>query len=162
MPVKRFSLAAAIWAATALMSGCAVGPDFTVPAAPDLDRYTREPQPARTAATGDSLGASQHFAPDRDIPGDWWTLFRSRGLNALIAQSLEANPNLQSAVAALRVAQENKLAQVGKFFPTIQANFTPTRQLTAQSIAPVLNSGENPFNLYTAQVMVSYPFDFWG
>ena len=162
MSVTRFSLAAAIWAATALMSGCAVGPDFTVPARPDVDRYTREPQPARTAAAGTAAGAAQHFAADRDIPGEWWTLFRSRGLNALIVHSLDANPNLQSAIAALRVAQENKLAQVGKFFPTVQANFTPTRQLTSQSLAPVLNSGENPFNLYTAQLMVSYTFDIWG
>ena len=155
-------MAAAIWAATALIAGCAVGPDFAVPAPPDVDRYTHEPQPAHTAATDDALGAAQHFAPSRDIPGEWWTLFRSRGLNALIAQALDANPNLQSALAALRVAQENKLAQAGKFFPTVQANFTPTRQLTSQSLAPVLNSGENPFNLYTAQVMVSYTFDVWG
>ncbi len=162
MSVRRFSLAAAIWAAAALNSGCAVGPDFTVPAAPDVDRYTREPQPARTAATGAALGAAQHFAPDRDIPGDWWTLFRSRGLNALIAQSLDANPNLQSALASLRAARESVAAQQGKFFPTVQANFSPSRQLTAQSLAPVLNSGENPFNLYTAQVMVSYTFDVWG
>jgi NodT family efflux transporter outer membrane factor (OMF) lipoprotein len=116
----------------------------------------------KTAGTDAAFGAAQRFAPNRDIPGDWWTLFRSRPLNALIVQSIKANPTLQSAVAALRVAHENKLAQVGKFFPTVQANFTPSRQLTSGSIAPVLASGENPFNLFTAQLQVSYTFDIWG
>ncbi len=162
MSVKRFSRAAAIWAAAALTAGCAVGPDFHTPAPPAVDRYTREPLPAHTAAPGDGVGASQHFALNRDIPGDWWTLFRSRGLNSLIAESLKANPNLQAALASLRAARESVAAQQGKFFPTVQGNFSPSRQLTAQSISPVLASGDNPFNLYTAQVLVSYTFDVWG
>jgi NodT family efflux transporter outer membrane factor (OMF) lipoprotein len=161
MSVKRFSMAAAV-AAAALASGCAVGPDFQTPAPPDVDRYTREPLSPRTDSTRDALGAAQHFVPGRDIPGDWWTLYRSRGLNALVEQSLSANPNLQSTLAALRAANEATRAQQGKFFPTVQANFSPTRQQTAQSIAPVLASGDNPFNLYTAQLLVSYTFDIWG
>ncbi len=162
MSVKRFSMAAAALAIAALMAGCAVGPDFKPPAPPDLDRYTREPQPARTAAPGDGLGAAQRFDMGRDIPADWWARFHSRPLTGLIAEALAANPNLQSTIAALRVAQENKLAQVGKFFPTVQANFTPSRQLTSQSLSPVLNSAENPFNLYTAQLTIAYTFDVWG
>lgn len=155
-------MAVAALAATAMTSGCAVGPDFKPPAPPEIDRYTREPQPTHTAAPGDGFGAVQRFESNRDIPGDWWRLFHSRQLNTLIGEALKANPNLQSTLAALRVAQENKLAQVGKFFPTVQANFAPSRTLTSGSIAPVLASGENPFNLYTAQLTVAYTFDIWG
>jgi NodT family efflux transporter outer membrane factor (OMF) lipoprotein len=153
---------AAVLAVAALASGCAVGPDFQAPAPPDADRYTREPLPARTASTDEAFGAAQHFAPHRDIPGEWWTLFRSRGLNALIAESLTANPNLQAALASLRAANESVAAQQGKFFPTVQANFSPSRQLTPQALSPALNSGQNPYSLYTAQVLVSYTFDVWG
>jgi NodT family efflux transporter outer membrane factor (OMF) lipoprotein len=161
MSVERWWMAAAL-AVAALVSGCAVGPDFKVPAAPDTDRYTREPLPATTAATDSGQGAAQHFDTKRDIPGDWWTVFHSRGINALIEESLTANPNLQSALASLRAARESVAAQQGKFFPTVQANFAPSRQMTSQSLSPVLASGDNPYNLYTAQVLVSYTFDVWG
>jgi NodT family efflux transporter outer membrane factor (OMF) lipoprotein len=149
-------------AVAALVSGCAVGPDFKAPAPPETDRYTREPLAAATAATASQQGAAQHFDARRDIPGDWWTVFHSRGLNALVEESLKANPNLQSALASLRAAKESVAAQQGKFFPTVQANFSPSRQLTSQSLSPVLASGQNPYSLYTAQVLVSYTFDIWG
>jgi NodT family efflux transporter outer membrane factor (OMF) lipoprotein len=161
MFVTRFSIAGAL-AIAALVSSCAVGPDFKVPLAPDTDRYTREPTPSHTASTDTGQGGAQHFVRDRDLPGDWWRIFHSSGLNALIEEALHANPNLQSTLAALRVANENVLAQQGHFFPTVQANFSPSRQMTSQSLAPALASGENPFNLYTAQLTVTYVLDIWG
>jgi NodT family efflux transporter outer membrane factor (OMF) lipoprotein len=155
-------MAAATLAAAALMSSCAVGPDFSTPAPPDVDRYLREPLPARTSAVGGEFGAAQHFAPNRDIAGRWWTLYRSRALDALMDEALKANPNLQSTLASLRAARETVLAQQGKFFPTVQANFSPSRQLSSQSLSSPTASGDNLFNLYTAQVLVSYTFDVWG
>ena len=87
---------------------------------------------------------------------------RSAALNALIQQSLNNNPSLQTALANLRAARQAVYAQEGKFFPLVDANFNPTRQLTAGPITPVLNTAANPFNLYTAQVAVAYTFDVWG
>jgi NodT family efflux transporter outer membrane factor (OMF) lipoprotein len=153
---------AAALAVAALLPGCAVGPDFKAPAPPEADRYTREPLRAATASTDSQHGAAQHFDSKRDIPGDWWTVFHSRGLNALVEESLQANPNLQSALASLRASRESVAAQQGKFFPTVQANFSPSRQRTSGSIAPVPANGDNQFSLYTAQVLVSYTFDVWG
>ena len=60
-------------------------------------------------------------------------MFRSPALNALIERALANNPNLQSALATLRAAQQAVYAQEGKFFPLVQANFNPTRQQTAAS-----------------------------
>ena len=148
--------------AAVLVSGCAVGPDFKVPAAPDTTGYTKGALPARTAAADTALGAAQRFNKGKDISSTWWQLFHSRALNSLIEKSLEANPNLQSALAALRVAKFNVYAQEGHYFPTVQANYNPTRQETATDIAPVLSNGQNPFNLFTAQVLVSYTPDVWG
>ena len=159
---RFFRLAASVAAATSLASCIAVGPDFLHPAAPPVGRYTKEPLPARTSSTDAPTGRPQRFAPGGDIPQQWWRLFRSPALNALIERALRNNPNLQSTMSALRVAKEAVYAQQGKFFPLAQANFNPTRQLTAGVITPVLNSSQNPFDLYTAQVMVSYTFDVWG
>lgn len=145
-----------------LLASCAVGPDFRVPAPPEIDRYTTQPLAPHTTGADVRDGQSQHFEPGSDIPQQWWTLFRSAALNALIEQALNNNPTLQSALSTLRAANEAVYAQEGKFFPTVQANFNPTRQQTASAISPVLSSATNPFNLYTAQVQVSYTFDVWG
>ena len=149
-------------AASILLASCAVGPDFLHPAAPDVAGYTREPLAPRTSSTDAPTGRAQHFAVGRDIPQEWWALFKSPGLNALIKRSLNNNPNLQSTIATLRAANQAVYAQEGHFLPLVQANFNPTRQLTAGAISPVLGSAANPFNLYTAQVLVSYTFDVWG
>src|SRR5262249_43184968 len=76
--------------------------------------------------------------------------------------ALRHNPNLQSTMAALRAAKEAVYAQQGKYFPLAQANFNPTRQQNPSVVQPTLASGQNPFDLYTAQVLVSYTFDIWG
>jgi NodT family efflux transporter outer membrane factor (OMF) lipoprotein len=160
--VRWLNSGAAALAAMTFLTSCAVGPDFLQPAAPEVGGYTREPLAPRTSSSDAPTGRSQHFAPGRDIPQEWWALFKSPALNTLIKRSLNNNPTLQSAIATLRASKQAVYAQEGKFFPLAQANFNPTRQLTAGQIAPVLNSAVNPFNLYTAQVQVAYTFDVWG
>jgi NodT family efflux transporter outer membrane factor (OMF) lipoprotein len=149
--------------ALVLIAGCAVGPDFQRPGAPETAGYTQEPLPAQTVAADVGGGAAQRVVQGLDIPGQWWTLFRSPALNALIEQSLKANPSLEAAQAALRQAQENVYAQEGFFYPSVQASFSPSRQKNAiATIAPTLSSGEPLFSLYTPQVSVSYTLDVWG
>jgi len=157
--VRRSSARTTALAAAILLTSCAVGPDFVHPAAPELTRYTREPLAPQTSATDVPTGQRQRFVEGPDIPQEWWAVFKSHALNALIERSLANNPNLQSAMATLRAANDAVYAQEGRYFPLVQANFNPTRQLTAASISPVLSSSANPFNLYTAQVLVSYTFD---
>jgi NodT family efflux transporter outer membrane factor (OMF) lipoprotein len=151
-------------AATLLLTSCAVGPDFHVPAAPDTDRYTPEPPALHTSSTDAPTGQTQHFEPGRDIPQQWWALFRSPALNALVEQALKNNPSLQSAIATLRAAKESVYAQEGKYFPLAQYNFNPVREKNSSVISPTLASTQpqNPFNLYTNQVFVTYTFDVWG
>jgi NodT family efflux transporter outer membrane factor (OMF) lipoprotein len=160
--VRKLNARAGALAAAMLLTSCAVGPDFLHPAPPEVTGYTKEPLGPWTSSTDAPSGRSQHFAPGRDVPQQWWALFRSPALNALIKRSLDNNPNLQSAIASLRAANQAVYAQEGHFFPLVQANFMPTRQLTAGPISPILGSAANPFNLYTAQVLVSYSFDVWG
>jgi NodT family efflux transporter outer membrane factor (OMF) lipoprotein len=145
-----------------LLTSCAVGPDFVNPAAPEITRYTREPLSPQTSSTDVPTGQRQHFIEGRDIPLEWWRLFRSPALNALIQRSLANNPTLQSALATLRAAKQAVYAQEGKFFPLVQANFNPTRQRTSAALSPVPATGASIFDLDTAQVLVSYTFDVWG
>lgn len=147
--------------AAVVVSGCAVGPDFEVPPLPLIGRYTDPALPAATVAAGTEAGESQRFVFDRDIPGEWWTLFRSRHLNRLIERAIAENPNLQAAEMTLKQAQENARAQAGTLLPTVDANLSGTRQQLSlasfgQNAPPVL------FNLYNATVNVSYTLDVWG
>src|ERR1700692_1581401 len=159
---RRLAAGTAALAAVMLLASCAVGPDFVHPAAPEITRYTREPLAPRTSSADVAAGQSQRFIAGRDIPKQWWAVFKSPSLNALIERSLANNPNLQSTMATLRAAQQAVYAQEGKYFPLVQANFNPLRAQTAASLSPATASGADIYNLYTAQLQVSYTFDVWG
>ncbi len=153
----------AVLASAALNAGCMVGPDFRRPAAPNVNGYAKDPLPAQTASASVTGGEAQRFVQGQDIPGQWWKLFHSRALNALIEQALKANPDVQVAQASLRLTMENVYAQLGFYYPAVQANFSPSRQRNAVGvISPTLTSGDAIFNLYTAQVNVSYMLDAFG
>ena len=145
-----------------IMTGCAVGPNFQRPTTPNVERYTTQPLPAQTTSIDIKGGEMQRFLQDMDIPGQWWTLFHSKPLNDLIEQALKANPDLEAAQAALRVAWENVYAQQGAFFPSIEANFNPTRQQISGELSSPLANGNNIFSLHTAQVSVAYVPDVFG
>ncbi len=144
------------------LTGCAVGPDFQRPSAPSVAGYEPQPLPGQTASVDVKGGEAQRFVQDMDIPGQWWTLFHSKPLNDLIEQALKANPDIEAAQAALRVARENVYAQQGAFFPSIDADFNPTRQKTAGVLTSPLANNNYIYSLHTAQVSVAYMPDVFG
>ena len=149
-------------AASALLTNCAVGPDFKRPAAPQVNGYTPGPVSTTGSATNVAGGEAQRFVTGQDIAGDWWTLFHSKPLNAMIERSLKANPSLKAAQAALAVARETVKAQYGAYYPGVAGSFSAARQKTAGTISPTPNSGALYFDLYTPQVSVSYVPDVFG
>jgi NodT family efflux transporter outer membrane factor (OMF) lipoprotein len=147
--MRRFGIAAV---AGLLATGCAVGPDFQRPAAPEVESYRATPPAIE----------DQRFVNGADVPSQWWETFRSLPLNVLVQRSLAANPNIGTARAALLVAQETAAAQRSAFWPQVSASLTPTRQKTADLLSSPLNSPANPFSLHTAQVSVGYAPDVFG
>ncbi|MGU3538947.1 efflux transporter outer membrane subunit [Methylobacterium sp. A54F] len=150
------------------LSACAVGPNFLPPADPPVSRYTREPLANPSAAdnvrTVHGGSADQSFVSGADIPGQWWTLFRSKALNRLVAEALANNPNLEAAQASLRIARQNVEAQRGTLFPTVTAVPQIAEQkapgLSLQS--PLLDQTNYFYSLYTPQVTVAYNPDVFG
>jgi NodT family efflux transporter outer membrane factor (OMF) lipoprotein len=153
----------AVLLASLLIAGCVVGPNFKPPAAPTVKNYTPQP-PATTVATpGVPGGEAQRFVSGGDIPADWWTLFHSRPLNALIEQALANNPNLKAAQAALLVAHENTRAQHGAYAPKVSAGVGITRERDPSgSLAPVPSNNSFLYTLVTPQLSVSYVPDVFG
>ena len=98
-------------------AGCAVGPNFKPPPPPAAARL-RAGRAARLDRPVPAAGVeAQDFVDGQDIPGQWWTLFQSKELNALIDQALAHNPTLAAAQAALRQANENVAAQARQLLP---------------------------------------------
>ncbi len=138
-------------------------PGFQASGAACGQRLYAEPLPAQTASAPVAAGEAQRFVQGLDIPGQWWALFHSPALNALIEEAIAANPTLQAAQAALRQASETVLAEQGSLLPTVTAGFSPSRNQTATgALSPASASGSPYYSLYTAQVGVSYAPDVFG
>jgi NodT family efflux transporter outer membrane factor (OMF) lipoprotein len=159
---RWMSRAVATLTTVALISGCAVGPNFRRPAAPAVDSYTRPSMPGRTASVDVTGGEEQRLAHGQDVPHNWWTLFQSPELNALVDRALKASPTLVAAQQALRQAMALVDAQRGAFYPTVQGSFSPSYQRSSATLAPPLNTTELRYALYTAQVTVGFTPDVFG
>ena len=100
--------------------------------------------------------------PSGDIPAQWWTLFRSAQLNALVEQALKGSPDVAAAQAALRQAHENLLAQQGALLPQIDANASATRQKISGASFGQPQASSLIYSLFNATANVSYTLDIWG
>ncbi len=149
--------------ASLLTSGCVVGPNFTPPAPPAVSSYGAKAPQTTEGTPGVPGGEAQHFIAGADIPADWWTLFHSKALNALIEQALAHNPDLKAAQAALLVAHENTLAQHGAYLPQVGAGASITREKDpSATLAPVPANNSFAYTLVTPAVSVSYTPDVFG
>jgi len=144
--------------AATMLGGCAVGPDFVRPAPPTVSQYTREPLPVATVSADSK---EQRFISGAAIPADWWRLFRSDSLDAIVQQAMANNPTLEASEASLRQGQANLQAGYGVFFPQVGAEAEGGRQ----RVAPLENGLQTPgtdFNLVTVSGTVSYVLDVFG
>ena len=146
----------------AAVSACAVGPDFHAPPAPATSHYTRAPEPTGTVSAPGPQGTAQTFSTERDIPADWWALFHSQPLDALVRQALTDSPNVQAAEATLRTAAETYKAQRGALLlPQLDATGTAVRQREPGAVLGQPGSAFL-FNLFDASVGVTYRLDLFG
>jgi NodT family efflux transporter outer membrane factor (OMF) lipoprotein len=148
-----------------LLSACAVGPNFKPPEAPRNAAFVPAGQIAPETAAASSLpgGQAQRFVDGMDIPGQWWTLFQSAPLNALIERALSNSPTLEAAQAALRQANETTAAQRGSYYPSVSGKVESQRQKASGAAFGIPGFPSSYFyNLDTASVNVSYTLDAFG
>jgi len=145
-----------------LLAGCAVGPDFKRPAAPEVAAYTATPLPAQTTSAPTALGASQRLVGGGRVKPQWWQELGSSKLDALIDEALQASPTLAGAQATLRQAQELYAAQAGSsLYPQVDANLGSQRQrFNPGSLGQ--SGGAREFSLYDVSVGVHYMLDLAG
>jgi NodT family efflux transporter outer membrane factor (OMF) lipoprotein len=157
---RRQRLCLTAWAVLISMGiwGCALGPDFVSPAAPEVSGYTQGKAPVATIAAD---GRQQYFDWGAKISREWWHLFQSDKLNRVIQLAVANNQTLQAAQARLRESQANLRAGYGVFFPQIEGKADITRQ-KFNSASFGGSFGSSLFTVYSTSAAVSYNFDFFG
>jgi len=176
--IRSIALAAFIVTWAAVFGGCAVGPSYHKPKAPANAGYAPTPLPESSATAPVHGGEAQRLINERDIPFEWWQLFQSPALNALIAQAFKANPTIPAAQAALAQAQELVRAQRGFYYPNVAAGFQGERvkvagNNTQSSSLGIQANGQNLgqpqqtavplyYTFYTAGLTVGFVPDVFG
>jgi NodT family efflux transporter outer membrane factor (OMF) lipoprotein len=145
-----------------VLAGCAVGPNFHTPPAPVASGYTPAPLVGTSATPNVHGGEAQKFDSTVDITGDWWTLFHSQPLNDLVDRALKNSPDIKAAQSALTAANEQVWAKRGAYYPSVTGTFNVSRNKTSNQIAPVPNSNQFYYSLFTPQVNVSFVPDVFG
>jgi NodT family efflux transporter outer membrane factor (OMF) lipoprotein len=138
-----------------LLAGCKLGPNFAPP-----DNAADPGYVAAGEAGGPSSG--QTVALGERLAEDWWTLFRSPQLDAVVRQAIAGNHDLAASKATLAQAWEAVNATYGGLYPQLDASAGVSRQeinLAAYGFA----LGPNPtFNLFSLGPTVNFDLDIFG
>ncbi len=143
-----------------LLASCAVGPDFVHPAAPEITRYTREPLAPQTSKNRRRPKPALHRGPR--YPPEWWAMFKSPARCPDRASDRQQSQSAIDAGDAARRAAGGLCARKAKESARRRPISIRCARRQAVSLSPATASGASIYNLYTAQVLVSYTFDVWG
>jgi NodT family efflux transporter outer membrane factor (OMF) lipoprotein len=125
---------------------------------PSPAHYGALPQPDQTVAAG---GTAQHFVVGAPPVPQWWRLYRSEALDALVEEGLRNNPTLAATQRSLNAAQEDLRAQIGaSTLPSIDAGGQVER--TRSPVAPGVGPSIQRYNVFVGQLQAQYNFDLFG
>ena len=136
----------------AMLSACAVGPDYQGPQTAEIAQY-KEAEGWRQANPSDSLAR-----------GAWWELYGDQQLNGLIEKLNNANQTVAQSEAQYRQAQALVRSARGAFYPSVDLSVGKTRssQGTGSSSSSLSSSSSGIRDTYNAQLGVSWEADIWG
>ena len=143
---------------TAVLAGCAVGPNYV------------RPSVATPPAFKEAAGWVRAQPDDAAPRGDWWTLFNDPVLNQLEAQVEVSNQNLAAAEAGYRQARASVAEQRAALFPTV--GLTGSAQRSDHGVGTVVTApggsggvvtpGGGARNSYQLGAQASWEPDLWG
>jgi NodT family efflux transporter outer membrane factor (OMF) lipoprotein len=136
----------------AMLSACAVGPDYQRPETAEVAQY-KEAKGWRQANPSDSLAR-----------GAWWELYGDQQLNGLIEKLNSSNQTVAQSEAQFRQAQALVRSARGAFYPNVDLSVGKTRssQGTGSSSSSLSSSASGIRDTYNAQLGVSWEADIWG
>ncbi|KEZ78129.1 efflux transporter outer membrane subunit [Salinisphaera hydrothermalis] len=163
---QRPALTAAFMLIT-LITGCTVGPDYHPPAAPasnayDINGSTTGDENAEASDSRESI-PKQAFERASKVRADWYKVFGSDKLDALIGRAIQHSPTLAAGRARIKAAREVVKENKAALYPQIGVNGGYSRnRVTGAQFGITQSSFTNVFNLYQAQATASYDLDLFG
>lgn len=139
----------AVSTVAALLTGCASGPDYLRPET-WLPGLFKGEEPVAEARSGVPVHA------------EWWTLFGDSRLNQLVQQALEANQDMQAAVARLDAAEAVAREVGADYWPRLDLTGSAGRNQISGETFSGQKSGQATYNNRRAALALSYEVDFWG
>ncbi|HEX7822102.1 MAG TPA: TolC family protein, partial [Sphingobium sp.] len=144
---------------SALLAGCAVGPDYTRPATPGTVMPGAFVDPGMTRiATGQA-------------ERQWWHLFRDPALDRLVQDALKYNTDVRQASANLRRARAQLMQARTGLLPTtdLSAGYTRQRVGAEQAGTSGISTGGAAggatgfeFDFFTTGLDAAYEVDLFG
>src|ERR1019366_4654765 len=138
---RAIGLPGAAGVLVALLSGCALGPDYV------------RPNPIASADSGAKDLTSKDFkerkgwkpmAPsDLADRGAWWTVYREQELDRLVAQVEISNQTVAAAEANYRQASEMIREGQAGLFPTITSNYSVAGTHSARGSSTIIGSSSS-------------------
>ena len=144
-----------------VLSGCAIGPDYSREAAPSPTEYKE-------------LKGWKRAQPSDDVArGDWWRVYRDRGLDELLPQVEISNQTVAASAAAYEEAKALIREAQAALFPTATADYNVTRTRSGPASlgsggvsggGVVAAAGNKAIysTLYTAPISGNWAIDVWG
>lgn len=149
-PLRGHALAYAVAGLSALLAGCAVGPDFRTPELPQAGAQFARAEPS---------AVPQQASPETGSDVAFWRQFQDAQLTQLVEQALRANQDLRGALARLDAAQallrESRLDQL----PTLTLSGQALQQRRSESQAM---GGPRSQRSYSAGINASWELDLFG
>ena len=133
-------------AASALVSGCAVGPDYISP--PHL-------------ALPSHWSGADASAPASGTLDRWWLRLRAPLLNRLIEEAVAANPSVAKAKAAVREARATLAQTTAGLFPSVTGSASVTDNKASAGTASGLVES-TPYALHQGSFDSSWELDAFG
>jgi NodT family efflux transporter outer membrane factor (OMF) lipoprotein len=132
----------------ALLTACAVGPDYVRPAV------------ETPASFKESAGWKTAEPRDQEIRGKWWEIYNDPLLNSLEEQVSISNQNLAQAEARYR--QANALVQSARasYYPTLTSDASTTRGNRGNSGSSTITP--NTTQSQSLSVSANWELDLWG
>ena len=143
---RPFALAALT---LALLSGCALGPDYV--------------RPAAQVGLPEAYNAAGPLAAAPTVADNWWSLFGDSQLDGLVAQALATSPDAR--IAALRIEEADALLRQvdAALLPQVNVDASGSRSRISQTNATPIPSTA-PITRSSARLALSTSFelDVWG
>jgi NodT family efflux transporter outer membrane factor (OMF) lipoprotein len=135
----------------ALLTGCAVGPDYVKPKAEMPDAF-KEREGWKVAQPKDDI-----------VRGAWWEIFHDSQLNELESQVLISNQNIAVAEAQFRQARALVQGSRAAYFPQITTDPAVKRSRKSENISGTGTAASTaPVSDFLMPLTASWEMDIWG